>query len=278
MDIHKFSITPLGADLDIRLDHYVMDKPIPNRIASLSFGRFAFGSEVWTAPIDGEGYRAGDRWLRVANVEGDRIEGWIPEIHNGERVGAISTIGAERAGLTRLFLDMEFTGLHQKTTLVSIAVVSEDGRSFYAEAVDYDRSQVSPWIQDNIISKLNLRKPEGPYPLTELGFDWNISGTRLQISRFLRTWLEQFGTVEVWGDVLAYDWVLFCELFEAIDTAERLPRNVYYIPFDIATLMRAKGIDPDINRREFSGLELPGHNALNDARMIREIFFKLWER
>ena len=39
----------------------------------------------------------------------------------------------------KVFFDTEFTGLHRNTTLISIGLVSEDGRTFYAEFNDYDR-------------------------------------------------------------------------------------------------------------------------------------------
>lgn len=172
----------------------------------------------------------------------------------------------------KLFFDLEFTGLHQGTTLISLGIISEDGRQFYAEATDYDRSQVSPWIEENIISKLDPWI--GPYQPGRVF----VKGDREGIAEALREWLSQFDTVEIWGDVLAYDWVVFCELFEVVneDTAERLPRNVYYIPFDIATLMKIKGVDPDISREEFSGVStLAKHNALDDARIIRACYERL---
>jgi hypothetical protein len=80
----------------------------------------------------------------------------------------------------------------------------------------------------------------------------------------------------MWGDVLIYDWMLFCELFPIPnnDSAERLPRNIYYIPFDIATLAKVKGIDPDFSREEFSGIS-GKHNALRDAFMIMACYDKL---
>ena len=40
-----------------------------------------------------------------------------------------------------LFFDTEFTGLHAGTTLVSIGIVAENGKKFYAEFSDYDESQ-----------------------------------------------------------------------------------------------------------------------------------------
>lgn len=42
----------------------------------------------------------------------------------------------------KVFFDTEFTGLHQKTTLISIACITEDGKEFYAEFTDYDEAQV----------------------------------------------------------------------------------------------------------------------------------------
>jgi uncharacterized protein YprB with RNaseH-like and TPR domain len=34
---------------------------------------------------------------------------------------------------TKLFLDTEFTGLHQNTTLISIGLIADTGDTFYAE-------------------------------------------------------------------------------------------------------------------------------------------------
>ena len=41
----------------------------------------------------------------------------------------------------KIFFDTEFTGLHKNTTLISIGCIDEAGRTFYAEFIDYDRSQ-----------------------------------------------------------------------------------------------------------------------------------------
>jgi oligoribonuclease (3'-5' exoribonuclease) len=181
----------------------------------------------------------------------------------------------------KIFLDMEMTGLHQKTTLISLGCVTEAGHQFYAEATDYDRDQVNPWLEKNVIAHLELiNRPGKPLPIynhIDDGQLVTVLGTREQIAVLFRDWISQFHQVEIWGDVLPYDWILFCELFEAsIDTAERLPRNVYYIPFDIATLMKVKGVDPDISREEFSGLQgHVKHNALDDANVIKTCYEKL---
>lgn len=36
----------------------------------------------------------------------------------------------------KIFFDTEFTGLHKDTTLISLGMISEDGRRFYAEFND----------------------------------------------------------------------------------------------------------------------------------------------
>ena len=157
----------------------------------------------------------------------------------------------------KIFFDTEFTGLHQSTTLISIGCVSEDNQKFYAEFNDYDQSQVDDWIKENVLS--NLRGP---------------SYSTNRIATELHAWLCNFDEpVEMWSDCLSYDWVLFCQLF---GHAFNIPKNVYYIPFDIATLFKIKGIDPDINREKFLGITTGAkHNALYDAEIIKDCYDKL---
>jgi hypothetical protein len=175
---------------------------------------------------------------------------------------------------TRIFFDTEFTGLHQKTTLISIGLVSECGKKFYAEFNDYDFSQIDDWLEENVIQKLRYN---GIFQKLELeGVKDNISykSTTENIREKLTTWLEQFGDVEMWSDCLSYDWVLFNQIW---GHTFNIPKNVYYIPFDICTVFQIKGIDPDVSREEFSGIKDKSnkHNALWDAKMIKACFEKL---
>jgi hypothetical protein len=68
--------------------------------------------------------------------------------------------------------------------------------------------------------------------------------------------------------------VLFNNLF---GTAFDIPKCIYYIPFDISTLFLIKGVDPDINREDFSGKTEGStkHNALWDAEVIQACYNKL---
>lgn len=179
---------------------------------------------------------------------------------------------------TKIFFDTEFTGLHQNTTLISIGFISECGKTFYAEFTDYDKSQVDDWLKENVIAKLN--HPNGDVNdciVTEdRPNDMLAYGTTKEIKAYLNKWLSQFDEVEMWSDCLSYDWVLFCQIF---GNAFDIPKNVYYTPFDICTLFKVKGIDPDISREQFADTldsnQLKKHNALWDALVIKLCYYKL---
>lgn len=193
-----------------------------------------------------------------------------------------------------IYFDAEFTGLHQKTTLISLAIVPETGPYFYAEFTDYDRNQIDDWLQDHVLDNLTLTEK----PIVEpIQFDKhtsvkgeevniiNICGDTKTITKYLTEYLRMLctrsaspgsRTLYFVSDCLAYDFVLFCELFGG---AMKLPKFVYYIPFDICTTMKDQGIDPDINREKFAGIDAPAakHNSLWDAEIIQICYDKLKE-
>ena len=183
----------------------------------------------------------------------------------------------------KIFMDTEFTGLHQNTTLISIGLVSECGKTFYAELTDYDKSQIDEWLQENVIKNLTLdylKRDIDNYCNIDITDSNNLKfkGTLSNLKVELEKWLSQFNQVEIWSDCLAYDWVLFNQIF---GHAFNIPKNVYYIPFDICTLMKIKDVDPDISREDFglNGRDVPSdvnkHNALFDAEIIKLCYERL---
>lgn len=160
----------------------------------------------------------------------------------------------------KIFFDTEFTGLHQNTTLISIGMVSEDGRELYCELNDYDKEQIDNWLNDNVIANLH---------------GTNQINTE-QLRKAIEGFIKPYDRVEMWSDCLSYDWVLFNQIW---GHAFNIPKNVYYIPFDICTLFKVKGIDPDISREEFAGLNANGqkHNALWDAKVIKACYQRLMQ-
>ena len=201
--------------------------------------------------------------------------------------------------MIKIFLDSEFTGLHKDTTLISIGLVSERGDTFYAEFNDYDESQCDDWVKDNVIANLILNslpnKRSRYFNWTPNGKEVNIKGSKSDIAKYLADWFQniqggplswiEYGdakpkeikhpTIEIWSDCLAYDWVLFNDLW---GSAFDIPSCVYYIPFDICTALRLHNMDPDGCREELADLdsseEIIKHNALFDAKIIKQIHDK----
>ena len=186
----------------------------------------------------------------------------------------------------KIFLDSEFTGLHQNTTLISLALIDENDRYFYAEFIDYDRNQVDGWLKENVLYNLilpylsnfhdtNEIKPSlEPYIyICDENMSVEISSTTDIIKTELEKWLSIYNNIEIWSDCLSYDWMLFNQLW---GHAFNLPKNIYYIPFDLSTYFKVKGIDPDINREQFAKLQSDKkHNALWDAKVIKACYNKL---
>jgi hypothetical protein len=179
--------------------------------------------------------------------------------------------------MKKIFLDTEFTGLHQKTTLISLGLVAETGEAFYAEFTDYDKLQMSDWLNDNVLTKLWVNNEAAIEKNDGLVY---VVGDSAGIKQALQKWFAQFAFVEIWADVLAYDWVLFCELFGG---AFGIPENIFYTPFDLATLFKLKNeivpvskYDKDVKRFVYAGADMhTQHNALADARVELGCYKKL---
>lgn len=162
----------------------------------------------------------------------------------------------------KIFFDTEFTGLKQDAALLSIGIVDENGREFYSEVEAPEiMADVNQWIKENVIANFTRKKTFS-----------NTLDLRKQLMEFL-SYYDHGETIEVWSDCLAYDWVLFCDLF---DGAFGIPRNIYYIPFDLSTYLKIMNYDPDVSREEFA--DIYGgkkHNALHDAQVIKTCFERL---
>jgi hypothetical protein len=175
---------------------------------------------------------------------------------------------------TKISLDTEFTGLHADSTLISIALVSECGKQFYAEFTDYNKEQAGRMgCKGEVFSNL-LYTDQDDFHLCESYYSF-LKGDTKAIVTALNLWFSQFNSIEIFGDCMSWDWVLFCDLFGG---AFSIPQNVYYIPFDLANLFKIKNIDPDISRIEYVGeidFEYKAHNALTDAKIVLACISKL---
>lgn len=180
-----------------------------------------------------------------------------------------------------IYFDTEFTGLHKNTTLISIGLVDENGRTFYAEFTDYDRRQVNDWILENVIEHLISSKSKNRfvYGTTVVGEKTTVIGDKLKIKQELEHWLSEYDEVQLVSDVCHYDMVLFIDIF---GDAFSIPGNVsaacHDINQDIAMYGGISEKDAFDESRESiiakAEIKIDGdkHNALYDALVIKEIY------
>lgn len=178
----------------------------------------------------------------------------------------------------KIFFDTEFTGLHMGTTLISIGLVDENGRSFYGEFLGYDQQQVDNWIQENVINNLKFKDehwPRNNYDPEHM----ECVGYSFHIKRWLSEWLSQYDSVELVSDCCHYDMVLFIDIFGG---AFDIPKNVCAACHDInQDIAKYYGITEtqafDKSREsilEENSIAIYGdkHNSLYDAKVIKSIY------
>lgn len=185
-----------------------------------------------------------------------------------------------------LFFDMEFTGLRQNTTPISLGIVSEDGKKFYAEFTDYDESQCNDWIKENVIKNLKLAGMGVGVSDTDENPPLRIvMGDKRYIRQEANEWLRQFNKIQFVSDVCHYDFVLLIDLLTNGGTALDLPENIsavcHDLNMDIARHFRVSDLEAfDMSREQIMN-DMCGpedivtgnkHDSLYDADVIRAIY------
>jgi len=123
----------------------------------------------------------------------------------------------------RYFIDTEFidfgkpgADIPHKVELLSLGIVSEDGREWYAESskarewyADAERFQGGLLLQENVLPDLLGE------PLMSLD----------EMKRDIYHWIGEDPDISFYGWYADYDWVLFCQLFgRMVDLPEHFPR------------------------------------------------------
>jgi hypothetical protein len=180
-----------------------------------------------------------------------------------------------------IFYDTEFTGLHKGTTLISIGLVDEMGRKFYAEFTDYDKSQINDWILENVIEHLSSNKPfnKGKTGISIFGDKTIVVGDKKLIRNELTKWLNEYDNVQLISDVCHYDMVLFIDIFgDAFSIPKNVNASCHDINQDIAKYYGYSEKQAFDESRETilarGEVTVTGdkHNALYDAMVIKEIY------
>jgi 3' exoribonuclease, RNase T-like len=102
----------------------------------------------------------------------------------------------------KYFLDTEFieSGAGKPIQLISIGIVAEDGREFYAISWEFNWQDANDWVRANVLEKLELEiKPR------------SLGEIASAIVDFVGDDKPEF-----WGYYADYDWVVFCQIFGAM--------------------------------------------------------------
>lgn len=131
--------------------------------------------------------------------------------------------------------------------LISIGVVAEDGREYYAVSADYDHNLADEWLCKNVLSSLGDVEPKSNHV----------------IYKDLLSFFSKDSDPQFWTYCGEYDWVVLRQLF---GTLIDWPASWIYTAWDIEQLRI------HLNAPKFPIQESGLHNALEDARHTR----KLW--
>lgn len=171
--------------------------------------------------------------------------------------------------IMRMWFDTEFIEDGKTIDLVSIGIVAEDGREFYAEAAGVDYSRASEWVQEHVIKHLWHRqdsKRDANIWIRDGGRGGLMS--RQQIAREIQTFCDPqlHGEPEFWAYYADYDWVVLCQLFgRMID----LPRGWPMYCRDLKQWADMLG-NPSLPEQDKGE-----HHALSDARWVRDAYLFL---
>ena len=146
----------------------------------------------------------------------------------------------------RFYLDTEFNEAPGILDLISIALVAEDGREFYAVSSEFREEDCNEWVRAHVLPKLAGER--------------RVS--RAEIRDGIRAFIGE-APPEMWGYFADYDWVLFCWLFGAMVD---LPKGWPMFCLDLKQAMHEHGLTKDVLPAQPHN----AHHALADARWLRK--------
>lgn len=153
-----------------------------------------------------------------------------------------------------IFLDTEFTGLDQnKPDLISIGLVDETGREFYAELPEAHWAvQCNEWVHFNVLPHLSGRSPH------------------VQSEAFIRerltAWIEN-----VKDEVLIVTDCPDADFTQLKRLLTQWPRNLNNLPMLFTAWSMGDDQQPALQRlmKDHYGPCRPEHHALHDAHALR---------
>lgn len=148
-----------------------------------------------------------------------------------------------------VFLDTEFTDF-TSPDLISLALVAEDGREFYAELDDYQRGNCNDFVRKNVVPLLN-RVP-------------GATCNRAELTRRLRAWFDSLPEKTTIIYDFAGDWQL---LSKAMFSQQQLPPINFGEPLHLDSHTITHPVFEQALNFTYTQ-DWPPHHALADARAL----------
>lgn len=171
----------------------------------------------------------------------------------------------------RYFLDTEFIEDGRTIELLSIGIVSEDDREYYAENSDAQLYRANDWVKENVIPHLHTSDIDVIFANGTKGVTVVPDHRHPEVKNRATIGLEVISFVgsnpEFWGYYADYDWVAVAQLF---GTMMDLPVSWPMFCMDLKQLAVSLGNPklPEQTKDE--------HHALADARWNKSIYDHLW--
>jgi len=183
----------------------------------------------------------------------------------------------------KYWIDSEFVETPGHIELISIGIVCEDGRTYYAVNTEANLENASAWVKNNVLKNMPEYCP-AYNDLRKYSFSEKERGkaqgkkTIENIKTEIYNWCGQNNNVpedcEFWGYYSDYDWVLFCWLF---GTMMDLPKGFPKFCLDVKQLMEQyKHFDKTWKEHNHPDPK-EAHNALVDAIWTKELYEKVKE-
>ncbi len=145
----------------------------------------------------------------------------------------------------KYWIDTEFIERPFTIDLISVGLVAEDGKEFYAESSEVDWAKASQWTLQTVRPQLSGK----------------ATMTREYIGYAVREFMDVDKLPVFWGYFPAWDWVAFSWLFGNMD---ELPFHFPQLCLDIKQWAIELG-DPELPHQVGAR-----HHALADARWTRD--------
>lgn len=151
----------------------------------------------------------------------------------------------------RFWLDTEFLEDGTTIDLLSIGIISEKERVYYAVSSDCKVDRANDWVKENVLPKI----------------DWSLARPRKQIRHEINRYIGACYP-EIWAYYADYDWVVFCWLFgRMID----LPRDWPQYCRDL------KQLCDELGNPRLPAKPKAQHHALEDAKWAKQAWEFLME-